>query len=204
MNRLLPLLLAFVATLAHAAPSWRDFPGVSNTSYVDPNGDRAIQLTIDVPAPQRAVFDAFTTSEGFGSWAAPVARVDLRTGGVIEASYDPDAKLGDPGNIRNAIVTFVAPRLLVIRNVQAPTDFVDRELFARTVTTIELQPLDEKTTRAIVTNTGYGPGPGFDALYEKFTIGNAYTLAALRKRFVDGPADWSKLRRPRSPGDAKP
>src|SRR3954471_25044875 len=87
--------------------SWRDFPGVANSSFVEPGGDRALQLSIDIPAPQQAVFDAFTTTDGFRSWAAPVAHVDLRVGGVIEASYDAHAKLGDRDNIRNQILAYV-------------------------------------------------------------------------------------------------
>src|ERR1700712_2990917 len=76
--------------------SWRDFPGVANSSFVEPSGDRAIQLSIEVPATADEVFAAFTTSEGFRSWAAPVARVDLRVAGMIESSYDARARIGDP------------------------------------------------------------------------------------------------------------
>src|SRR4051794_29183654 len=65
--------------------SWRDFPGVSNSSFVEPNGDRALQLSIEVPASPDEVFAAFATSEGFRSWAAPVAKIELRVGGMIES-----------------------------------------------------------------------------------------------------------------------
>ena len=68
---------AIAAPCAAAEPSWRDFPGVTNSSFVEPSGDRSLQLSIDVPAPQQAVFDAFTTSEGFRSWAAPVAQARI-------------------------------------------------------------------------------------------------------------------------------
>jgi uncharacterized protein YndB with AHSA1/START domain len=185
-----------------AEPSWRDFPGVANSSFVEPDGDRSLQLSIDVPAGQQAVFDAFTTSEGFRSWAAPVARVDLRIGGEIEASYDAAAKLGQPDNIRNQIVAYVAPRLLVIRNIQAPPAFADPELFRKTVTTIELVRLDAAHTRVILTNSGYGAGPGFDRIYRHFEWGNAYTLAELRRRFERGPADWTRSAAQRTSADA--
>ena len=93
-------LLAFVglAPPLCAEPSWRDFPGVSNTSFVEPNGDRAIQLSIEVPAEPQAAFDAFATAEGFRGWAVPVAQIDLRVGGIIEASYGSAARLGDRDN----------------------------------------------------------------------------------------------------------
>ena len=191
-------VLAFamtLATLSSAAgapiPSWRDFKDVTNTSFTEPDGDRSLQLSIDVPASVHDAFAAFSTSEGFSSWAVPVAKVDFRVGGMIEASYDSHAKFGDPNNIKNAIVSYIPDRLLIIRNVQAPSGFVDSALFQKTVTMIEFVPLDAKTTRVTLTNAGYGPGAGFADVFAHFEWGNAYTLHELRKRFVNGPVDWA-------------
>jgi uncharacterized protein YndB with AHSA1/START domain len=188
----LGLLSATAAAAQGSPPSWRDFPGVANSSFVEPGGDRAIQLSIEVPAPPGEVFRAFATTEGFRSWAAPVARVDFRVGGSIEASYDPSVKLGSADTIRNQIVAYVPDRLLVIRNVQAPRNFVHPELFQRTVTVIEFAPAAPGRTRVTVTNVGYGAGPDFDGLYRHFEWGDAYTLAGLKRRFEKGPVDWSK------------
>jgi uncharacterized protein YndB with AHSA1/START domain len=180
-----------VAVSAAGERSWRDFKDVSNSSFVEPGGDRAIQLSVEVPAPRQAVFDAFATSDGFSSWAVPVAHVDLRVGGVIEASYDSKSTIGNPANIKNQIVAYVPERLLVIRNLQAPPGFADPELFRRTVTIIEFTPIDAAHTRVTLTNAGYGPGDGFKELYEHFEWGDAYTLAELRSRFEKGPVDWA-------------
>jgi hypothetical protein len=43
-----------------------------------------------------------------------------------------------------------------------------------------------------ITNSGYGSGAGFDRLYRQFEWGDAYTLANLRRRFEQGPVDWSR------------
>jgi uncharacterized protein YndB with AHSA1/START domain len=190
--------LAALATLAAPAAgaaehSWRDFKDVSNSSFVEPGGDRAIQLSIEVAASPHDVFDAFTTSEGFSSWAVPVAKVELRIGGFIEASYDSHAKIGDPGNIRNEIVAYVPDRLLVIRNAQAPPGFADPELFRRTVTVIEMVPVVGGRTRVTLTNAGYGTGERFATLYKHFEWGDAYTLAELKRRFDQGPVDWAAV-----------
>jgi uncharacterized protein YndB with AHSA1/START domain len=195
MTKLSFALAALLAATGPAAatdtPSWRDFKDVTNTSFVEPDGDRSLQLFIDVPAPAKDVFAAFATSAGFSSWAVPVASVDFRVGGMIEASYDAHAKFGDPSNIKNAIVAYIPDRLLIIRNVQAPVGFVDSALFQKTVTMIEFQPLDANTTRVTLTNAGYGPGAGFDNVYSHFEWGDAYTLHELRTRFVNGPVDWA-------------
>ena len=177
------------AAQAQQTRSWRDFPGVSNTSYVDAAGQRALQLSMDIPAPPHAVFEAFATSEGFKSWAVAVARVDLRTGGEIESSYDAKAAIGDPNNIRNQIVTFIPDRLLVIRNIQAPKGFAGQGEFQKTVTVIEFEPIASGGTRVRLTNTGYGSSPEAQTVYGHFEWGNAYTLAELKKRFEKGPID---------------
>ena len=195
MHRKISLLIAAAIVVPNialaAAHSWRDFKDVSNSSFVEPNGDRSLQLFIDVPASPKAVFDAFTTSEGFSSWAVPMAKVDLRVGGMIEASYDSHAKLGDPNNIKNAIIAYVPNRLLVIQNVQTPAGFVDSKLFQKTVTIMEFTPVDANTTHVTLTNAGYGKGAGFDDVYSHFEWGDAYTLHELRARFVNGPVDWA-------------
>ncbi len=190
-------LLAFAALIyvlvpVHAAePSWRDFKDVANTSFVEPSGERSIQLSTDVPASPHDAFSAFTTSDGFSSWAVPIAKIDFRIGGYIEASYDSQAKIGDPGNIKNAIVAYVPDRVLVIRNIQAPAEFADSELFQRTVTIIEFIAIEPRRTRVTITNAGYGTGERFNTLYRHFEWGDAYTLQALKTRFEKGPVDWS-------------
>jgi len=186
------LSAAAMATAAgEPAHSWRDFPGVSNTSFTEPSGDRAIQLSIDVPAPVHDVYVAFTTTEGFRSWAVPVTHVELRVGGFMESSYDATATIGDPDNIRNQILAYVPDRLLVIRNVHAPKSLADAELFQRTVTAIEFTAIDAGHTRVTMTNAGYGTGDAFARLYRNFEWGDAYYLSELRSRFDHGPVDWT-------------
>jgi uncharacterized protein YndB with AHSA1/START domain len=178
------VLTLAVSAQAEPARSWRDFPGVSNTSYVDAAGEKALQLSMDIPATPHAVFEAFTTTDGFKSWAVAVAQIDLRTGGSIESSYDPKAKIGDPNTIRNQIITFIPDHLLVIRNTQAPEGFAGKEAFQKTVTVIEFTPLrDGSATRVRLTNTGYGASSEAQKVYSHFEWGNAYTLAELRKKF---------------------
>lgn len=178
------MLLALAGTAQAQKPgSWKDFPGVSNTSYVDAAGQKALQLSMDIPATPHEVFDAFATTDGFKSWAVAVAKVDLRTGGDIESSYDPKAKIGDAGNIKNQIVTFIPDHLLVIRNIQAPKGFAGKDAFQKTVTIIELTPI-EGGTRVRLTNTGYGDSEEAKTVYGHFEWGNAYTLAELKKKFA--------------------
>ncbi|HRD46755.1 MAG TPA: SRPBCC domain-containing protein [Caulobacter sp.] len=201
MKRVLPAAVAALSlTLAGAAtaaeptfPDWRQYRDVANSSYVEPDGDKVLQLSIVVKATPAQVWRAFTTGEGYREWVAPVARIDLAVDGIIEASYDANAQIGDPDNIKNRIVAFVPERMLSIRNVQAPKALPHRDLFPRISTTIEFEDLGLGRTRVVLTAVGYGPGAGFDTLYRHFEWGNAYTLNELKKRFDTGPVDWAAV-----------
>lgn len=188
---------AALATSAFAAepsfPDWRQYRDVTNSSYVEADGDKVLQLSIVVKATPAQVWRAFTTGEGYREWVAPVAKIDLAVDGMIEASYDANAKIGDPDNIKNQIVAYVPEKMLSIRNVQAPKALPHRDLFPQISTTIELEDLGQGRTRVQLTAVGYGKDPGFDVLYRHFEWGNAYTLDQLKKRFDTGPVDWAAL-----------
>lgn len=190
-------LAAALTTAAPAAeptfPDWRQFRDVANSSYVEADGDRVLQLSIVVKATPAEVWRAFTTAEGYREWVAPVAQIDLAVDGMIEASYSSTARIGDPNNIRNRIVAYVPERMFSIRNVQAPKQLPYRELFPQISTTIELEDLGGGRTRVMLTAVGYGQGVGFDTLYRHFEWGNAYTLNELKVRFEKGPVDWAAL-----------
>ena len=125
MMKMVGRILAGSAVLAlsagaAAAQSIKDYPEVADTSFVQANGHKVLRIALDVPAPRKAVWERFTTTEGYRAWAVPVALVDGRLGGMIEGSYDFTAKVGDPDNIRNQIVVFQPEQTLAIRNVNAP------------------------------------------------------------------------------------
>lgn len=168
------------AGISRAAPP-QPTPDVVDQSYVASDGERVLQQSVVVRAPTHAVWEALTTSEGFASWAVAFAHIDLRLGGVIETSYRRDAKLGDPGNIRNRIIAFAPDRMLAIRNIQAPpkTDF-DAPTFQSLQTVMLLDPLPDGATRVTAIEPGYGRGPKFDGVYEAFRTGNGWTLEALK------------------------
>jgi uncharacterized protein YndB with AHSA1/START domain len=200
MTLIRTLLVAGVAgawaTFSVPAPA-QDASPVTDSSYVMPDGERVLELGVVVPAPLDAVWHAMTTSDGFASWAAPVARVDARVGGIIESSYDPKATPGSSATIRNEIVALVPRRLLVIRNVQAPANTrFDVPTFQRLQTALWLESLDAGRTRVTLANAGYRDGSAYDGVYRHFRDGNRWSLEKLRERFVSGPVDWTKALAP--------
>jgi uncharacterized protein YndB with AHSA1/START domain len=183
--------LALSALLsATAAPA---ATAVVDASTAEPDGTRTMHLSIEVPAPAADVWAALTTSDGWRGWAAPMAQVEFRLGGIIETSYNLAAAPGAPGNIRNEIVAYLPQRMFAIRNVQAPpkTAF-DVPTFQSLHTVVLVEPVDERRTRVAFVQPGYRNGEPWDTVYKHFAWGNAWTLEQLKARFEHGPVDWKK------------
>jgi len=184
--------LAVVATASAQQPS-----PVADSSFVLPDGERVLELSVVVPAPIDAVWALFTTTDGWTSWAAPVGRVDARVGGVIESSYDPKVALGSSSTIKNEIVALAPRRLLVIRNVQAPPNAAfDVPTFQRLQTALWFESVEGGNTRVTLVNAGYRDGAAYDGVYRHFLAGNRWTLEQLVRRFITGPVDWAKMLAP--------
>ena len=183
------LVAASLVCLTHALAA----PAVVDGSRNEADGTRTMSLSIEVPAAAADVWTALTTSDGWRSWAAPVAQVDFRLGGIIETSYSPGAVAGAPGNIRNEILAFVPQRMFAIRNVQAPprTAF-DVPTFQSLHTVILVEPVAPTLTRVSVIQPGYRTGEPWDTVYTHFAWGNAWTLEQLKTRFSEGPIDWKR------------
>lgn len=182
MPRLSKLLAApmMILALAGAAPPP---PGpVADTSFVTAGGERVLQQAIEIDAPVGKVWEAFTTTAGFRSWAAPVAQVDFRLGGIIEATYDRKGRIGAPGNIKNEIVAYVPHRMLAIRNVQAPPNLpFDAATFRKIHTVNFFEPITGTRTRVTVAQPGFGTGTAYNGVYRFFAAGNRWTLEQLKK-----------------------
>ncbi|MBA3895646.1 MAG: SRPBCC domain-containing protein [Sphingomonadaceae bacterium] len=150
---------------------------------VAPDGSRYYQDSLVIHAPAHRLWSAFTDTTVYRSWTVPVAAVDFRLGGMIEASYDPAGHLGDPQNIKNAVIAYVPDRLLVFRNVQAPARLPGGEVYGQTIKTIEFRALDAPTTEVTLSGVGFAKGAASDRLYAFFSTGDKGVLTALRSAF---------------------
>ena len=175
---------------AAQAQSPKDFPEITDASFVEASGHKVLKLQAVIPASRKQVWDRFTTSEGYRAWATPVAKIDFGLGGMIESSYDINARIGDPDNIKNRIIAYSPERLLAIQNVQAPKALPHAKEFGELVTLMEFEDAGPAATRVTLTAVGYKPGAAYDTLYKHFSWGNAYSLVKLKESFTKGPIDW--------------
>jgi uncharacterized protein YndB with AHSA1/START domain len=185
MKRLL-LCLAWVFCVSPAAFA----ESVTECSRIEANGVRTLCVEAEVPAGVADVWALWAESDQLSTWMAPVASIDLRHGGLMEASYDPAGRIGDAGNILNRVVAVAPMRSLSIQVERAPPGFPHADVVRELVTVIELAPVGENATRVRVSMSGYGDGAAYDELYAFFARGNAWTLQKLQERVIGGPVDW--------------
>lgn len=197
------VIFGFLATACAGSAGAADFPNVRDDSYTEPNGSRVLRLSITIDAPVSKIWKLLISAEGWQSWAVPVAWVDFGVGGVVETSYTATAVRGQPGNIKNAIVAYVPEQLLVLRNVQAPTNFEHAEDFGKTVTVIELRPLSKNRAKVELDGVGFLTTPAFDTLLRNFRYGDSWTLEHLKRAAEHGPIDWAEEERSNPPKQSK-
>src|SRR5262249_24740797 len=144
---------------------------------------KVLILTITIPARRAEVWHAFATSEGLSTWLTPGAVVDLRVGGEWTAHY-PGGKTGG-----GTIITFVPEKEMVL-SAMAPEEFPT----VRSTRTHARFTFESLGTSTLVTleQSGWKDGEEWDKAYEHLFAGNAYLLATLHRRFVNGPLDWEK------------
>lgn len=188
--KIIALGLAMLATgSALAAPMKGDIhaaplpAAVVDTSFTAPDGSRTLQQSIAVAAPVAMLWKAYVDAGEFQKWSAPVAAIDLKTGGSIEASYDPKKPIGDPDNIKHRIITYLPERLLVFQNIQAPSDLKGREAFAKVVSILEFGPSGNGLTKVTLSQTGWGDDAAAKGMYGFFQKGNAQVLAHMKKTY---------------------
>ena len=145
--------------------------------------EKALIIEITIPAPQAAVWRAFSTSDGLSTWLTPHAAVDLRKGGEWTAHY-PGGKTGG-----GTIIDFTPEKEMILA-AMAPEKFPTVRA-ERTTARFEFIAKGDSTLVRLV-QTGWKRGEEWDQAYDYLANGNAELLETLRRRFVSGPIDWVK------------
>lgn len=186
------MLLCMVLALASPA-SGQSTERIIGCARIEANGMRTLCHEVVVAASTDEVWQLFASTAGMQTWLAPLAIMDLRIGGAWETSYRADARAGDPGNIRNRVLSFVPGRMLSIAVDRAPDGFPEPERVRDLWTVIEFEAVDASHTRVRVSMLGFADDPGYDRLHQFFQAGNALTLHMLEQRIAEGPTDWTAL-----------
>ncbi len=175
----LTALLLLLAPLPAAA---------QDTVRTEADGSRTLVTEAIAPASPAFVWKVIATVEGWGSWAATHAWA-TDDPDVIETAYAPDARPGQPGNIRQRIVSREPGRRIVFRTIKTPEGFPHAAAFMGVTHDFEIAP-DGSGTRLRLTGTNYPAGEEGDALLGFFKRGNRITIDRLVARLAAEPVEW--------------
>ena len=158
------------------------------------DGSRSLVHEIVIRAPVTEVWAAVATTEGWRTWAVPMARRVPGTLDRFETSYATDAPPGGPSTIEQQWVTRAAPRQVVFRTTRTPQGFPHADSYRLVESSFVLTPTSATATRVRLTGSGYPTGSAGDALIAFFREGNRTALQQLHSRFTTGPIDWAARR----------
>lgn len=130
-------------------------------------------------APVADVWKAYTTSQGWQAWVAPLADIDLRVGGVIRTNYNPNGQLGDADTNTLRIINYVPERLLTLQADVSKNwpEFLKQDA-DRIYNVIVFTPLGPQRTQI----TSYGTGMADDERHRNLIGFFAKANAALYKK----------------------
>ena len=138
---------------------------------------RAVEVSVDVDAPVRAVWQAWTTREGIVSFFGSDARIDLRPGGAYEILF------GNGVGCNGCMVMAVQPERLLAFTWNSPPHLAEvRPHFTHVV--LRFEPLGEKHTRVTLHEDGWGDGGEWDKSFDYFSEAWPRVLKRLQQRFA--------------------
>src|SRR5829696_3151666 len=108
-------------------------------------------------------------------WIAPVAHIELRSGGYIFTNYNSTKNLSDSSSIKLPIITFIDNELIllkVILNGHFSKSVRDEDKNLQVL--IEFKRMGNNQTKIISSMIGWGTGNDWDKTYNFFVKGNEW------------------------------
>lgn len=179
MKGLLAGALLWILSLARV-----DGQSLHNTSYVNQSGERVLRFECTLPFDVTDTWKLFTIDDNLKKWIAPVAHIELKSGGYIVTNYTREQSLTDSSSITLPILSFIDKELLVLK-VILNNNFVKsvRESDTNLQEVIQFIKVDRKHTKIVSSMIGWGTGPDWDKAYAFFEKGNEWTYQELIKNY---------------------
>jgi uncharacterized protein YndB with AHSA1/START domain len=151
--------------------------------------ERAIDKQVEIAATLDQAWDAWTTREGITSFFAPDARIEPHVGGAFHIHIDPGAPAGSRGADDMRFMA-LQPKTMISFDWNAPPS-LPQVRAQRTFVVVRFERVSDAVTRVSLHHTGWGDGGEWDKAYAYFDRAWAGVLGNLKKRFEQGPTDWS-------------
>jgi len=157
---------------------------VQNTSYTTQTGEKVLRLEIVLPVDINEAWHLFTTDGQLTKWIAPVAHIELKTGGYILTNYDKTKPLTDSSSIRLDIISYLEHELLILKvNLNSSFSKKVQDEDGNLQEIIQFKYVGPKETKVISSMVGWGQGEEWDKTYGFFVRGNIWTYEEILKIF---------------------
>ena len=151
--------------------------------------ERAIDKSVEVPATLDEAWAAWTTREGIITFFAPDAKIEPRVGGAFQIYFDPGAPPGMKGADDMRFMA-LQPKQMISFDWNAPPSLPEARA-QRSFVVVRFEPVADRLTRVSLHHTGWGSGGEWDKAYAYLDRAWGGVLANLKKRFEQGPQDWT-------------
>ena len=166
------------------------FGQVENTSFQNSRGEKVLQLSIIIPIQKSEAWKLFSTDSGLVKWIAPLAHIDLATGGYIKTNYDKQKGLDDTSSIRLEIINFLKEELLTLKvnlNNNFPKEVQEEDKNLQEI--VQFIDVGNNQTKIISSMVGWGNGEAWDNTYRFFEKGNIWTYQQVMNLFKKNQAE---------------
>jgi hypothetical protein len=157
---------------------------VKNTSYTTQTGEKVLRLEVILPIDKTETWKLFTTDAQLIKWIAPVAHIELKTGGYILTNYDKTKSLSDSSSIKLDIINYIEQELLTFKvdlNENFSKSVQDKDENLQEI--IQFEYIGPQKTKIISSMIGWGEGEEWTKTYDFFVRGNIWTYEELRKLY---------------------
>lgn len=181
------LILTLAATLLCSFPNptsvvadEKEKKTVTSQIEKSENGDVFVIQEVNINAPVEKVWAAYTTSEDWMGWIAPVAKVELKIGGVIKTNYRKDAAVEDDDWNTLHVINYVPNRVLTLQaEVSKNWPAVLKEREKQMFNVIVFEPQGDNKTKVVSYGIGYRDTPASQQLLKFFVPANESAYKAL-------------------------
>lgn len=158
--------------------------------FVKNPSDKVIRKEVIVPATIDQVWETWTTTEGVNTFFSSAAKVELRIGGPFEIYFLLDAPYGSRGSEDCHILSYLPKRMLSFE-WNAPPSFGDLRGI-HTFVVLEFEEVGPDQVNLTLSHIGWGRGEDWDQVYDYFDKAWQRVLDNFKKRFDEGPLNWSE------------
>mgnify|MGYP003547386686 CR=1 FL=1 len=155
---------------------------VKNTSYTTQTGEKVLRLEAILPVDTKEAWRLFFIVEGLKEWIAPLAHIELKTGGYILTNYDETKSLSDSSSIKLTIINYIEQEIFTLKvklNNNFPKSVQEDDGNLQEI--IQFISVGPKKTKIISSMVGWGQGEDWIKAYNFFVKGNIYTYEELIK-----------------------